>query len=279
MKLSDHAHDLYSQFGEDGMVDYAFRAMGEGGQRCVEFGAADGLSCSNTARLWRNRGWQAALIEADPTLHESCRRNAENHPETVRVINATVSVTNPDHSIDAILAANGFDGNPDLMSVDIDGDDFYVVTNMKLRPRLLLVEFNPTVPPHIDLKPAGPGQRFGVGITTLKQAMEWRGWSFIGCSYANAFFVNADDAHHFADLETDPAVLMPAERFTYLASDYDGQMVPVGEPPPWGLRWPPSHARFAANQQALLDVDCVGAEDRWQRQITDRLRAIEEKLG
>jgi hypothetical protein len=67
VKLSDFGFNEYSQFGEDGMIDEALKRIGVRSSRCVEFGAGDGLSCSNTANLWHN-GWKAVLVEASSEL-------------------------------------------------------------------------------------------------------------------------------------------------------------------------------------------------------------------
>lgn len=274
--LSDYAHNIYSADGEDGCVAEILRRVGEGGRVCVEFGASDGLSGSNTANLWnRDGGWRAVLIEADTALADRATAAIFNRPDRdVQIVPAAVSAIDPEWSIDAILDACGVT-DVDFMSVDVDGDDYWIVTSMACRPRVLCVEFNRTVPPHLDLVPTGPGNRFGVGALTMRRAMGARGYTLVGRTLNNLFFVTTDLADHFTDLETDLAVLLPPESFSYCCSDFDGRMVLAGAQPAWGLRWPASETRFAAGAPVLA-VEDAGAttEDVWRQTVLGEIQHI-----
>lgn len=68
VKLSGFQNNHYSQFGEDGCVDHIFSRIGIQSKTAVEFGAGDGLNCSNTAHLWRDREWTGLLVEANGDL-------------------------------------------------------------------------------------------------------------------------------------------------------------------------------------------------------------------
>ena len=89
---------------------------------------------------------------------------------------------------------------------------------------------------------------------------------------------DTEDDDAFAALETDLAVLMPPERFMYLATDFDGRVVPMGARPQWGLVWPPSETEFVPNQPDLLEVDTFNADERWKMQMVREIRAVHEKL-
>lgn len=250
MRLSDYGSDVYSQGGEDGVIAEIFRRLGTGWKICVEYGAGDGIGCSNTANLWRN-GWRALLVEADPDLTQRAGEAIAGYDVTL--YNAAV---NPDGegSIDDLLDTAGFD-EVDFMSIDIDGDDYWHFCNLRRRPRVLFVEFNPTVPPHIDLLPRGPENNFGCSALSLRRAAEQRGFTMIGIVGANMVFVRTEDAEVFQDVEKDLTVLMPPEGFMYLVTDYAGNIVSVGAAPHWGLAWPPSKTAFVPNQDHLLDIE------------------------
>jgi hypothetical protein len=276
MKLSDFSADVFSQGGEDGAIAEVFRRLGEGGRTCVEFGAGDGISCSNTANLWQ-RGWNAILIESDPRL---VSRIEELEAPEVRAIERVITPGGAD-SIDEILAGIGV-SSVDLMSIDVDGADYWIFLGMIIRPRLIVIEFNPTVPPHLDIVPASSASKFGVGALTMRRAAKDHGYQMIGITHANMFLVRSEDAAKFADLDTDLSRLLPPERFMYLATDYRGNMVPIGARPEWGLVWPPSKTEFAPNTKELLvaGVDPATMPDISQiivevRALRDRFEAIE----
>ncbi|MES1975770.1 MAG: hypothetical protein V4472_25210 [Pseudomonadota bacterium] len=275
-QLADYGSNRYSQSGEDGVLTEIWRRLGMGGKVCVEFGAGDGVSCSNTASLRLEQGWKAVLIEADPIKAKRC---AEQVALPSVAIERAVTTSGPD-SIDALLAEHGVT-SVDFMSVDVDGMDIWIVTEMASRPRVLCVEFNKTIPAHIEIRPNRMDNRFGVSAATLRRALEQRGYTLIGITDTNCWFVQTADTHHFEDLDTDLAHLLPPEQFMYLATDYLGHAVPLGPTPPWGLRWPPSNTEFVANQSGLLNVDIADSMERWMQwileQLVDLRRAIAEK--
>jgi hypothetical protein len=274
--LSDHASNVYSQSGEDGALAEIIRRLGVGQSTCVEFGAGDGLSCSNTARLWRHQEWRALLIEPADSLYPRLHSEAQPFPQ-VRTMHRSVAPSGPG-GIDDLLEQAGIE-HVDYMSIDVDGDDWWIFSGMAARPRIISIEFNPTIPPHLDIRPRGPGFRMGVGALTMKRTAEERGYRIIGLTDANLWLVRTEDSHAFSDFQVDLRVLLPPDRFMYLATDYDGRMVPLGAQPPWGLAWPPSGTPFVPNQPNLLEVDAADPLDRWMRTVTGTLARIEGRQG
>lgn len=252
-KLSDYASNMYSQYGEDGMIEEILNRMEIGPGKCVEFGASDGLACSNTAKLWRHEGWRATLMESNQSYNAPLHKNVSGYECNIFMTEVTAS------NINSLLDPDPYD----LISIDVDGDDFWIFCSMERRTKILIIEYNRTIPPHIDLVPeqGSPG-RMGIGSYTLRQAAETRGYTLIGMSEANAFFVATEYAHLFDDLEKDLNVLQPPEQFIYLATDGDGHIVPLGHNPPWGLIWPPSLAKFRPNQDELLAVTVDDERER-----------------
>lgn len=234
VRLSDYASNTYSQFGEDGCIARILEMIGVRQELAVEFGAGDGLSCSNTARLWHDN-WRALLIEADPERFTQLTTNAAAFPNVV-CRQALITPEGSD-SITSHLADTQL-GIPDVMSIDIDGDDYFILKHLGCRPRLLLVEFNPTIPPHIAMRQSELGAGFGASLLELIRTAREIDYVFVGATYCNAFFVDKEDAVKFIDFETDPTVLFPPTNYTYAVTDYLGRLVLVGQVPPWGAKDP-----------------------------------------
>lgn len=230
-RLDEHSFDMYSQFGEDGIIDHIFEVIGEGGRVCVEFGAADGISCSNTAALWSDKGWAALLIEPDADRFHALQQNAALDAD-VRCRSDFVTPSGVS-SIDAILEEEGI-GPVDFMSIDVDGDDYLILQAMTGRPRVMAVEFNPTVPPHLDIHPTETGSTFGASALALVRLGTSLGYRFIGASYCNVFFVTEDEAAPFTQYQTDLEVLFPPDRYTYAVTDFAGRLALYGAQLPWG---------------------------------------------
>lgn len=234
-RLDQYVANTFSQFGEDGCIKHIFEKVGEGSRVAVEFGAGDGMSCSNTAVLWHDAGWTALLIEADPARFGSLEDNTKAHGNAI-CRRAFITPTGPE-SISAHITGNGL-GAPDLLSIDIDGDDYFILEALTLQPRVICIEFNPTIPPHIEMRQSDIGSGFGASLVSIIRLGERSGYTFIGATYCNAFLVRNEEADRFPDYLTDPSVLFPPTGFTYAVTDYGGRLVLVGQPLPWQAKDP-----------------------------------------
>jgi hypothetical protein len=125
--LPKHAASVYSQGGEDGILQRIFDEIGAPSRFFVEFGAWDGLHLSNTAHLRLDHGWQGLLLEgsdrADGQLVQRERVDAEN--------------------IEALFERYAVPREFDLLSIDIDGNDYWVWNAIQnYSPRVVIVEYN-----------------------------------------------------------------------------------------------------------------------------------------
>lgn len=235
-KLSDFGYDVYSQFGEDGILAAIFERLGEGNRVCIEFGAWDGFHLSNTANLWTN-GWRGVLIEADEDRAAELQRNVSGYD--CIGIRRFVGIS-PGQTLEDILAEHGLPLEADLLSIDVDGDDYYVLSSLKtLRPRVICCEYNPTFPPHLDLRPV-PGARFGCSPLSLVRLAESQGYRLVAMTEGNCIFIRQEDHDRFSDYETGLRNLTTNKHLSYLISGFDGSWI-LSRRPTYGLRQPSHH--------------------------------------
>src|SRR6185295_7491311 len=151
-RLTDYKENIYSQFGEDGIIRKIFEMIGTTSKVCVEFGAADGFWYSNTANLWsKDPNWSAILIESDLRAYNNLVANVA--PYKCMPIHRAVGTSSHD-SLEAILDQAGVNLPIDLLSIDIDGNDYYVFKSLThLRPRVIICEYNESIPAHLDVYP------------------------------------------------------------------------------------------------------------------------------
>ena len=193
-RLLASAFKVYSQGPEDGMIAEVFRRIGPGAQRFIEFGVQSGLE-SNSAFLLV-QGWSGAWIEGSPKDAGKARRHFQDYP--VEIVNDLVTVENAD----ALIARLAGESELDLLSIDIDFNDYWVWRAITtVRPRLLVIEYNATLPP--DLRKTVPHSisgrwdgtnYFGASLGALEALGRDKGYSLVGCSPTgiNAFFVRDD---------------------------------------------------------------------------------------
>lgn len=227
-RLADYAANVYSQFGEDGILERILELVADRNRWCVEFGAWDGLRWSNSANLIRNHGYSGVLIEADKARFEQLDGNYRNVPGTT-TLRAFVGF-GPDDNLDTLLADVDMPEDPDFLSIDIDGNDYHAWAAIQLRPKVVCVEFNPTVPNHIEfVQSADPTVRQGCGVCSLVKLGKQKGYELACCTDVNAFFV---DSHLFPRLgiaDNSPESLRNDRSWiTYLFSGYDGHVILSG---------------------------------------------------
>ncbi len=139
---------IVSQSGEDGILLYLADKLSLSSQTCLEVGAWDGKHLSNTWNLIENHGWRGVLIEMDAERFRDLPQ-AYSDPQKNLYINECVAFTGS-NTIDELLKKNGFTGNMDIMSIDIDGDDWYIFESLEeFKPNVIVIEYNPTIPNHV----------------------------------------------------------------------------------------------------------------------------------
>jgi len=259
-RLSDYAASVHSQFGEDGILERILELVADRNRWCVEFGAWDGLQWSNCANLIRNHGYSGVFIEADSARFEQLEANYRSVSSTT-TLRAFVGFT-PNDNLDTLLADVDMPDDPDVLSIDIDGNDYHAWSATQLRPKVVCIEFNPTVPNHIDfVQSADPSVRQGCGVRSLVKLGKQKGYELACCTDVNAFFVDerlfprlgiADNS--LESLRSDRSWI------TYLFSGYDGRVILSGfNTLPW-------HAlRFESQKVQQLPRFLIGFPDDYSR--------------
>jgi hypothetical protein len=205
--LNSHELSVYSQNGEDGILLYLFSLLGTTGRRFVEFGIGDGKQC-NSANLSINFGWSGLLLEANEkqaiAAQEYYRQTLPPSSDRVHVLAAKVTPEN----INNLLSTHGMTGDIDLLSIDIDGNDYWVWQSITiLQPRVVVIEYNPSFgptesmtvvnDPNFDRLAKHPlGYYHGASLAALEKLGQAKGYILAGCdsSGTNAFFVRQDVA-------------------------------------------------------------------------------------
>lgn len=186
-----------SQNGEDGIIAEVFRRIGRANHFSVEFGVEDGREC-NTAELLRHAGWRGVLIEGDAERYAQLARRFKAFPK-VRTVHAYVDVA----GIRRILAEAEVPRELDLLSIDIDGNDYWIAQEIltEYRPRAIVIEINPFYPPPARwVMPYDPDFRwdhttyFGASLSSMTDLHQAHGYSLVAidCNVINAFFLRND---------------------------------------------------------------------------------------
>jgi hypothetical protein len=223
--LFAHKRDVYSQRGEDGIIEKLLELIPDKDKWCIEFGAWDGLFLSNTRYLIESKGYSAVLIEANKKKFADLRRNY-SHRNNVISINRFVGFGEHDN-LDQILSTTNVPYGFDFLSIDIDGNDYHAWKAVsRYRPKVIVIEFNPTIPTHIRfVQPADQSINQGASLLSLVELGKEKGYELVSVLPFNAFFVKREYYPLFQIESNSPEVLRTSlDDITYLFSGYDGQV-------------------------------------------------------
>ena len=224
--------NITSQSGENGVIAAIFAEIGIANRTCVEFGGYDATKYSNVNPLWVDQGFSAVMIEGDGVVADKVRGQIDELVQSGRakgkaiVITRWVAPSGPD-SLDAILTELDGSGaavprDVDLVSIDIDSVDYGVWEGLtKYRPRVIVIEHNPTVPPHLSVIGDGLPPRVGASAKALHDLGKKKGYTLVACTTFNCFFVRDELAGHFAAAGDLNAHFEPSQ-LVYVMRAYDG---------------------------------------------------------
>lgn len=199
LRLERFGFRVHSQYDEDGIISEIFRRIGEASRIFVEFGAGNGTeNCTGFPLM---QGWRGLWIEADPIKIRNIERiwapEIARGRLTLRCELVTVD------TIDGVIDSAGFSGEIDLLAVDIDGNDYYLLEKISsVSPRVICAEYTANYPPHVAWTMArndrhawgGVDYRIGASLKALETVLAARGYVLVGTSFAgvNAFFVRKE---------------------------------------------------------------------------------------
>ena len=221
--LLEHAANVTSQNGEDGIIAKILEVIGTPCGWCVEFGAWDGRYLSNTHNLIANRGFFAVMIEGSAKrfrdLEAAFKGNSKVYP-----VNAFVGFTEAD-GLDAILARTPIPEDFDVLSIDIYGNDYHFLNAVtRYRPRVVVIEYNPTIPTAIDfVQPPDLSINQGASITALNRLAAQKGYELVAVTTHNCLFVRRDYFAAFG-IENNAVASLRADEsmVTYIFNGFDG---------------------------------------------------------
>lgn len=217
LRLERHGYKSWSQNDEDGIIAEIFRRIGVSHHTFVEFGVGDGGE-NNTAALL-TQGWRGLWVEGDAGKATSIHHNFELLIQA-SLLRMSHSFVTRDNAA-AIVAAAGLGPEIDLLSIDLDGNDYHVWEALgNVNPRVVVVEYNAKFRPPADWvwpyreDHAWDGtDGFGASLCAYERLARAKGYQLAGCNLTgtNAFFVRADLARgHFFAPATAQRLFQPA---------------------------------------------------------------------
>lgn len=171
--IKKYRSNVYSQCGEDGIIEECLNRIGIKKGQCVEFGAADGYFCSNTMRLIE-QGWKGLMFDTDP-----------GGP---MVMHAYITPGNVNQHIP----------DCDLLSIDIDGNDYNVWDAYNGKPSIVIIEINSSISPD-KMNPVSD-MKHGTAFLPMLHLGQRKGYFLLGHT-GNMVFVDRKYKDLFPEID------------------------------------------------------------------------------
>ena len=144
-RLEPFGFKVYSQNDEDGIIEEIFNRLGIRQGRFCEIGVENGLECNSLYLI--HKGWLGCWIEGNPHQHEPIQRKFGS-----LLANGRLQLSREFASAENInVLLNKYEqtqGEVDFLSIDIDGNDIYLLAAMNAHPKVICIEYNAKFPPH-----------------------------------------------------------------------------------------------------------------------------------
>ncbi len=200
-QLSQTEFQVFSQYGEDGIIQYLVNSIEIPNKVFIEFGVED-YTESNTRFLLTNDNWKGLVLDGSSRNIKFIKQDNIYWRHNLTANCTFITTANINDS----FRNAGIEGDIGLLSIDIDGNDYWIWEEINVvNPRIVIVEYNSVLGPNLKITtPYNPsfvrGQAhhsnlyFGASIAALCDLASRKGYYFIGSNLNgnNAFFIRND---------------------------------------------------------------------------------------
>ena len=196
--LIDADYKVFSQTGEDGIIDYLLYSLNIKVPKFVEIGVGDYRE-SNTRYIFQKNCSRGLIVDKNKNLKKKVSKIVKLWKGDLTIIETAVTSENILH----ILNSNDFDNNLDVFSLDVDGIDYWILEVLPEKlSKIVVLEYNPIFGPNLEVtipnlkdfdrkKYHYSSLCYGASLKALIKLMNQRKYIFVGSNIAcfNAFFV------------------------------------------------------------------------------------------
>ena len=198
-KLSNTEFKIYSQNGEDGILDYLIFSLGIERAKFIEIGIGD-YSESNSRFIFERTSSKGMVVDSIPDLENKIKKRIKIWKGDLKIVNKEINSNN----VLDILKKDKMMVDLDLFSIDIDGIDYWVLDKLpKFFSKIVVLEYNPTFGYELEVSVPNISNFnrtsyhysnlcFGMSFRAALNLMDKKGFYFVGSNFLknNAFFVS-----------------------------------------------------------------------------------------
>lgn len=213
-RIADAEFKVFSQFGDDGIIQYLVHQIGMSAdlQTFIEFGVQD-YQESNTRFLLMNDNWRGLILDGSKSNMDKVTQGSDYWRYDLTAVAAFIDRDN----INDLFIRHGFTGEIGLLSIDIDGNDYWVWERIEaVNPMIVVAEYNSafgtqhavTIPYDATFQRSRAHYSnlyWGASLKAFCLLAERKGYVFVGSNSAgnNAYFVRLDKLANIKPLEVE----------------------------------------------------------------------------
>jgi hypothetical protein len=198
-ELSEFEFQVFSQFGDDGIIQWLINYLDIPNKTFVEFGVEKYIE-SNTRFLLFNNNWNGLVIDGGEQNVDFIKNDVVSYLFNLQSIASFITKDN----INELISSRNFQKDLGLLSIDIDGNDYWIWLSLEsINPVIVISEYNAefglnpwTIPYKEDFvwNKENSMYYWGTSLTSLCDLADQKGYSFVGCNSHgnNAYFIRND---------------------------------------------------------------------------------------
>ena len=203
--FSDVEFKVFSQWGEDGIIQHLIHHLKPTERTFVEFGV-ETYAEANTRFLLANNNWRGLILDGSDDNMNCVRQSELYWKHDLTAVTAFITPSN----INSLIADHKFGPKVGILSVDIDGMDYWVLEAIQVQADILICEYNSVFGPvaKITVPPNDSFQRstahhsnlfYGMSLAAATDIASQKGYDLVGVNSAgnNAFFIHRSVASPF----------------------------------------------------------------------------------
>ncbi len=198
--VSQFARNVFSRYGEDGILEKLAAIITQDNLYFVDVGAGDGITQSRSRYLAERHYWHGILLENDPVERNKLQKSIKGLSK-VRLYDQEYGLSES-NSLDRIFTKMGIPREFSVLLLNNYGMEYYLWESLlEFSPNLIAIQFNPTIPNDVKfVQPKDFSIHQGCSLRALYELAHYKGYELVGVTLETAFFLKRKFFFRFFEL-------------------------------------------------------------------------------
>lgn len=214
VNIQDAEFSVFSQWGDDGIIQYLIHTIGITNKTFIEFGV-ENYREANTRFLLINNNWKGLVIDGSDKNIQFIKNDAISWNYSLNAVAKFITKEN----LNSLIENNGFKGEIGLLHIDVDGNDYWLWESLNIvNPEIVIMEYNSvfgnksaiSVPYKADFYVTNEhfsNLYFGASLKAMEHLAIQKGYTLVGSNSNgnNAYFVRNDKMNGLTKMTSNEA--------------------------------------------------------------------------